>query len=457
KDVRKAAADALGGIRSHRATGSLIAAMDDSDETVRVSVVGALRQLRPTEAIDFLSSLLDQESRELRVEIASLLTEIGSDKGLDALIEAFCNDGVLAERSAVALAEIGSPKAVKTLVAALHSSNYISRFNAIRALKDIGSKEAESVLIQAVKDNVLRHDAISMLVELKSETALEYLSSLMTDKDDHVVTEAVAALGQYHSSGAVEILIGSICHKSSLVQDDIADALSRIDVETLTVCFGRALNHTNDCVRQRVASIIGYYSIDDLTLDQLTSLSQSDGAFQVRAVAKTAAEGFARKLELLGNIQSNVASPPLNDNESRELFLLGETFKIVAEAGHIFRPTPNSDWGIDGEIEFKNESGEASGFRVYLQLKSGDSHIRQNKRNRKEIFTIKNPRHARFWMSHAYPVLLVIRDSSGRIRWMNVTAYLREHGANTKQIEFKGEPFTAANIREMHNRFACQS
>ena len=51
----------------------------------------------------------------------------------------------------------------------------------------------------------------------------------------------------------------------------------------------------------------------------------------------------------------------------------------VGEAGHIFRPVANSDWGIDGEIEFKNDKGEASGERLYLQLKSGHSYLHRRK------------------------------------------------------------------------------
>jgi len=95
------------------------------------------------------------------------------------------------------------------------------------------------------------------------------------------------------------------------------------------------------------------------------------------------------------------------DNESLEQILVGHAGATIGEAGHIFRPTPNSDWGIDGEIEFKNDKGEASGRRVYLQLKSGDSYLRTRKSDGKEIFQIKNPRHAEYWQSHEYPVMLV--------------------------------------------------
>ncbi len=140
------------------------------------------------------------------------------------------------------------------------------------------------------------------------------------------------------------------------------------------------------------------------------------------------------------------------DNESRELILLGHAFSIAGEAGQIFRPTPNSDWGIDGEIEFKNDNGEASGRRVYLQLKSGDSYLHKRQRDNHEIFAIKNPRHAEYWQAHEYPVMLVIRTSNGQIRWMNVGEYLKQRGTQTKQIVFDGEPFTAQNVWRLRDR-----
>jgi len=134
------------------------------------------------------------------------------------------------------------------------------------------------------------------------------------------------------------------------------------------------------------------------------------------------------------------------DNESRELILVGHATAIAAEAGQIFRPVAWADWGIDGEIEFKNDQGQASGQRLYLQLKTDDSYLYQRSRDDEEIFTIKNPRHAEYWLNQAYPVMLVIRTSDGRIRWMNVTDYLKEHGKKTKQIVFQGQPFTAPDV-----------
>jgi small GTP-binding protein len=139
------------------------------------------------------------------------------------------------------------------------------------------------------------------------------------------------------------------------------------------------------------------------------------------------------------------------DNESRELILLGHAFAIAGEAGQIFRPTPNSDWGIDGEIEFKNDKGEASGRRVYLQLKSGDSYL-ETRQDGREVFKIKKARHAEYWTAQEYPVMLVIRTSEGGIRWMNVTEYLQKQSKVVKQIVFDGEPFTAQSLWRLRDR-----
>jgi hypothetical protein len=145
------------------------------------------------------------------------------------------------------------------------------------------------------------------------------------------------------------------------------------------------------------------------------------------------------------------------DSQSRELILVGHAIAIAAEAGQIFRPVAWADWGIDGEIEFKNDRGEASGRRVYVQLKSGDSYLYHRERDEAEVFTIKKPRQAEYWLSQAYPVMLVIRTSDGKIRWMDVTAYLRRHGKDTKQIIFEGEPFTALNVARLRDRLLRES
>jgi hypothetical protein len=138
------------------------------------------------------------------------------------------------------------------------------------------------------------------------------------------------------------------------------------------------------------------------------------------------------------------------DNESRDLILVGHAYFIAGEAGQIYRGYTNSDHGIDGEIEFKDDAGRATGKRLYLQLKSGDSYLTERKRDEAEVFKIKNPRWADYWQQQAYPVMLVIRTSDGHIRWMDVSAWLKRNtagGKTVKQIVFEGERFDALTLR----------
>ncbi len=151
-----------------------------------------------------------------------------------------------------------------------------------------------------------------------------------------------------------------------------------------------------------------------------------------------------------------VESQLVIDNESRELMAVHHAGFIVSEAGQIYRGYTNSDHGIDGEIEFKDDQGRATGKRLYLQLKSGDSYLTTRKRDGAEVFQIKNARWADYWRQQAYPVLLVIRTSDGEIRWMDVSEYLKRAQQPVKQIVFAGERFDVMSVRRWRDNVIRQ-
>ncbi|MBD0361831.1 MAG: DUF4365 domain-containing protein, partial [Coleofasciculus sp. C3-bin4] len=130
------------------------------------------------------------------------------------------------------------------------------------------------------------------------------------------------------------------------------------------------------------------------------------------------------------------------DNASKETILKGEVMTLVGKAGQIFRPIPNDDWGIDGEIEFKNNKGQASGDRIYVQLKSGGSYLRTNK-NGVSTFYISDERHIEYWLSQEYDVYLIVRDTDEKSYWMNITKYLKKCGdPKPRTIIFKRDSLT---------------
>ncbi len=143
-------------------------------------------------------------------------------------------------------------------------------------------------------------------------------------------------------------------------------------------------------------------------------------------------------------------------NQSKERALVGEVISTVALADQISREFNVSDHGIDMEIEFVDDAHEATNRKVYLQLKSGDSYIRKRKTGGMEIFTIKDERHARYWMAAAFPVLLIIRNSDGEVRWMEVRDWLKRESDNgkkpVKQIAFEGERFDVMSVRRWREK-----
>jgi small GTP-binding protein len=144
------------------------------------------------------------------------------------------------------------------------------------------------------------------------------------------------------------------------------------------------------------------------------------------------------------------------DNESKERALVGDVISTVALAGQISREFNVSDHGIDMEIEFKSDTGTATGRKVYLQLKSGDSYIARRKSDGAKIFRIKKARHADYWRDQAFPVLLVTRNSEGEIRWMDVRAYLKRESDDGKkllnEIVFEGRRFDVMSVRRWRDR-----
>ncbi|HKV36105.1 MAG TPA: TIR domain-containing protein [Pyrinomonadaceae bacterium] len=143
-------------------------------------------------------------------------------------------------------------------------------------------------------------------------------------------------------------------------------------------------------------------------------------------------------------------------NQSKERALVGDVISTVALANQISREFNVSDHGIDMEIEFTDDNDEATGLKVYLQLKSGDSYLHKRKKDGTEVFTIKDERHVRYWMNQIAPVLLVIRNSEGEVRWMEVREWLRRESDNgqkpVKQIIFEGERFDVMSVRRWRDR-----
>jgi WD40 repeat protein/DNA-directed RNA polymerase subunit RPC12/RpoP len=147
------------------------------------------------------------------------------------------------------------------------------------------------------------------------------------------------------------------------------------------------------------------------------------------------------------------------DTQSLEQILIGHMMAICGEANQIFRTLTQFDYGIDGEVEFKNNDGQPSGKKIYVQLKSGNSYLRTRRKDGREVFDVKNERHLDYWINQPVDVYLVIRQTDERtgeqtIRWMNVTRYLKNRkDKKSRQIIFDGEALTMEAVWRRRDAF----
>lgn len=164
---------------------------------------------------------------------------------------------------------------------------------------------------------------------------------------------------------------------------------------------------------------------------------------------------FANKEGEAGADQAGRAANKGITTASMEGVMVGEVQTIVFAADQIYRTVAEPDEGIDGEIEFRNTRKRASGFTYRVQLKSGDTHLRERK-DGTEVFAMKE-HYEDLWAGEGkVPVLLIIRTSDRRTRFMNATEAIRaaqraNPGNPVKQIVFTGEDFTEAAVLRLRD------
>jgi hypothetical protein len=90
----------------------------------------------------------------------------------------------------------------------------------------------------------------------------------------------------------------------------------------------------------------------------------------------------------------------------------------VEKIRYIFRDMPQeSDYGIDAEIEIKDEvSGKATGRLLKAQIRSGGSHIEKETEDA-FVFRSQNRWHLENWRKHALPVLIILVDVDAEIAY----------------------------------------
>lgn len=154
----------------------------------------------------------------------------------------------------------------------------------------------------------------------------------------------------------------------------------------------------------------------------------------------------------------------LDSRRKGKLLALEVAARIASADQKCFEIPATEDEGLDMELEFTDDDGKGTGRRLYLQLKSGNSHLERRKDGR-EVFRIKEPRWVDYWLKQPHPVMLVIGTFAADeergfskdklvfadVRWMEISSVLQRASDGgqkaVKQIEFNGERLDMTSVR----------
>ena len=145
--------------------------------------------------------------------------------------------------------------------------------------------------------------------------------------------------------------------------------------------------------------------------------------------------------------------PKYGPNSQQERLGVNAVAEIVARMGLIWRETPLADVGIDGQIEYVAPDGSATGRMVAVQVKSGQSFLKDQGEH---WAFYPEAKHRLYWERFPLPVLIVLHDpQEGFSYWQDVRRVLRTPSANQAGILVpKCNALQATNPDELFQGFA---
>ena len=170
--ARRTAADELGEIRSPRSSSALVAALGDVDPVVRVACVRGLALLRDLTERDRMLEVLGADSVRAPSEAASAMLALAA-AAPDTLahLELPGRSPFARRLAALALATARDERAMPLLLGELAADNVLLSSVAVRAIEQVGGKDAvislESFLADGAHDTAVRDQAARALERVR--------------------------------------------------------------------------------------------------------------------------------------------------------------------------------------------------------------------------------------------------------------------------------------------------
>jgi len=284
--IRLQAVEALGLMPDEQALAPLIRRLLDPDLEVRKAACKALGQIGDPRAIDALAQVVEGEQEDISPDAIQALGYIGTAEAVPTLILAL-SDPALADAAVEALARTGAPAVVPLMnlitakdgklrepaERALHAMapqvaldlsplvndrRSMERFVAARALGEMGTPEAISVLVKALgsTDMQLQPHVLSALTRIGTNATPALIEALESDSRLQQ-RSAIDALGRIADPMSAGALAKVIAGDNPVLRDLAMQALARIPDEAALESIVSVLDDANWTARRQVAVALG--------------------------------------------------------------------------------------------------------------------------------------------------------------------------------------------------------
>ncbi|KSH14859.2 hypothetical protein AO963_37210 [Pseudomonas aeruginosa] len=125
--------------------------------------------------------------------------------------------------------------------------------------------------------------------------------------------------------------------------------------------------------------------------------------------------------------------PKVGSSYAQERLGINALQNYAAKNTQIWRETATGDVGIDGNLEFVNPDGFATGKVIAVQVKSGPSYFKHESINGWKFYP--EEKHRAYWEAFPLPVILVLHDSeANQSYWADVRQALRTPAKTEKSF-----------------------
>ncbi len=279
--VSYAAIDALGKSGDPSCGKKLLDMLNDpeTDDNKKIHIIGALGKLKYSDAVDSISKFLEKDytdNRSLKWKACAALGEIGDEKSLPVIKKLFSDKDPYLRRYAVeALGNFPKNKIEDTVIQGLRDSSWRVRVSAASSLGKLKSKKAVPMLIYKAKKDPdvknVRNAAIKALAEIGTKEADDFLHELVLDDKTNPGNRstAVSALVKHDLDGSLDTF-GKLFDKewdksSSYILDYTCKLLSQQKDSKLKKFYERMMTYNK-------TANLKIYALRGIKLNKMSSL-----------------------------------------------------------------------------------------------------------------------------------------------------------------------------------------